>query len=149
MVSIVASRHLLLEVPHQRDLELRPLVAPQRIRHDRRRHRRLDLHHPKTRTTTTAVSSPLASIKDPRTHHLKRPANDTFQHLGVHQSALDRLLREFHKVRQGVLVENEGEGGLGLCRRDGVLYEARGDGEEGPERDLGSTRGQPEPFFGG
>lgn len=72
-----------------------------------------------------------------QTCHFHRASDDTLQDLGVHESAADRFLRQLDKVGERVLVKDERKGGLGLCgRRRRMLDQRRGDGEEGPERDL-------------
>lgn len=79
--SVIPRRHLLLQIPHQRHPQLRPVVPPQRVAHD------LSL--------------------DARLDHLERAADDALEDLDVREAALDGLVGELDEVGEGVVVEGE------------------------------------------
>lgn len=122
---IIACGHLLFEVSHQRNLQLSLLLSAQRIRHDRCRHRRLNLS-----------SSCQLLVESRRTDHLQCATDDPLEDLGVAETALERFLGQLDEIRERILVKDERKRGLELCCRDGVMYEGGGDAKEGAEGDL-------------
>lgn len=110
---LVACWHLLLEVPHQRHPQFRLVIPSQRVLYDLGFDGGLDLctNHEFDVSNSSILNDggrdEREREKERKAHHLQCPSDHTLQNLRIHQPALDRLLRQFHKLRQRVLVENE------------------------------------------
>lgn len=80
---VVSCRHLLLEIPHQGDPQLGPLVSSQGVRNNLRLHRGLDLRQ----GMSSSVPPFLVA-----TYHLQRASDHSLEHLRVRQTSLYGLL---------------------------------------------------------